>query len=418
MRRFLNGEVGPVEEAELNRRAGEDEGLAETLAGYRAFPEENHEARLDRLRDRAPRRAVRSLRQKLSIAAGVFLIIGAALFVFNRSETLDRGANSATEAETLASSEAPKETATTKEIVSPAKPASPPESSAAKPAPTNKKETTEPRGRTNVLTAKRQAAPSENAAPVSVDDAPVAEQAAEVEGLADEAEPASITLGKELPASATSDLAFEAAPAPALARTQNSISTPASANLIRGYVTDDRNRPVAKANITLPGQPIGEYTDSTGYFTLAGDKTVRRFRVSHPLFESTEVELPRGENEVQISLSSSAPSAETEEEDWFFDGARTTIYPNRKKSSAAPTGGLKQLRESMQSDKPAGLPGGKVKVSFSVQADGSLTNFEFGSQSEAILIDYVRNYLQQRSSWVFDGDGKNPVRMALTFRFD
>jgi hypothetical protein len=409
-----------VEEAELNRRAREDEGLAETLAGYRAFPEEDHEARLKRLRDKAPRRAARTLRRKLSIAAGISLIIAASLFVFNRSESLDREASSADEVETLASSEAPEETATAKEIVPPVSPVSPAESSLAKPASASKEKAANGLGKSSAPEAKKQEAREETLAPALAADEPVMEQAAAEDDFAEEseAEPASITLGSELPPSSTSDLAFEAAPAPALARTRNSISIPPSANFIRGYVTDDQDRPVAKANVTLPGQPIGEYTDSTGYFSLAGDKTIRRFKVSHPLFESTEVELPRGENEVQISLSSSTPSAETEEEDWFFDGARTTIYPNRKKSSAAPTGGLKQLRESMQSDKPAELPGGKVKVSFSVQADGSLTDLEFGSQSEAELIDYVRNYLQQRSNWVFDGDGKNPVRMVLTFRFD
>ncbi|MEO0627992.1 MAG: hypothetical protein AAFY91_13450, partial [Bacteroidota bacterium] len=56
LRRYLSGDVGPVEEAELRARALEDEALAEALIGIDNRTDEDHVAAIERLRKQLPQK--------------------------------------------------------------------------------------------------------------------------------------------------------------------------------------------------------------------------------------------------------------------------------------------------------------------------------------------------------------------------
>ncbi|PHI19589.1 hypothetical protein CEQ90_11990 [Lewinellaceae bacterium SD302] len=422
LRRYLSGEIDARGEAELFRAAGEDDALAEALAGYQLAPEADHQASLSKLRSKLPGAKRKSLIpvRVISIAASLLLLLFVGYYGYQSSNDYATAA----EAAPMADSKAPAGEKALKPAndleAEPSVLASPSTNMPSKDevssrAPTTKErveyrvedEATPPSQRipenvdqdlTNTTAAVPPPPPS---APVLAEPEP---EIADDEAMTfEEVAPAASVLADSPHRRADAKMAPDAK------------KRPAGVRVISGFVTDENDRPIASASITLPGQPIGESTDSSGYFEFVADQTVSQLQVGHPEFEDGEILLPRNENELIINLSKPADLAD-DEDDWLMSGARTTVYPNAEKTSATIKGGMRQLRRDIQAAKPDDLPAGLVKVSFSVQADGSLTDFSFGRKSEEQLIDFVRNYLQQQSQWKLRG-GSTPTRMAITFRF-
>lgn len=426
LRRYLSGDIDAHGEAALFRAAREDEALAEALAGYQQLPEADHLATIERLKERLPANKTRKLLtpRTISIAASLLLLLFVGVYGYQSSNDF------ATAAEKAAPLAENKPLETDEEHVS---------ESAATEATDMTVGTSEPdlvAPETGVWASggepvKPTASAREKEAPIAVPAAPVENNAiaqGDVEKQTGAASPSAMALPEPSMPLEDADMLEEISLDPAaltneadkmVATTQaaRARSLPQGVRLISGYVTDANDRPIIAAKVVLPGQPIGETTDSSGYFEFLADQTVSRISVSHPGFETDEVLLPRGESDLLINLNAPVGiSAEEQEEDWLLSGSRTTIYPNEEKTSASVRGGIRQLRKDMQAAKPAHLPNGIVKVSFSVQPDGSLTNFQFGRKSEQALVDFVRNYLQQSSQWELRG-GTSPTRMAFTFRF-
>lgn len=404
LRRFLSGEVGPQEEAELERMASKDEALAEALNAYRQHPETDHDGSIKKLKSQLPRRQTRSLYRNLSAAAGLLVLLGTVALLW--PEVSGDNAMSKESAPPLADSYTP--IPEPKEEVSEqveVKTAPVPIENTATPPPVDK----QAEEQAPLKKRSKSSAPTEIKEQKEEPFIPVEENVAM--STEDEAAPTAIEL---------EDYTVAPTAAAPMAARQSSAPTgfqSAGRRVISGYVTDEQNQPISSANITLPGQPIGEQTDSTGYFEFQTDQSVKVFEVNHPNFSNARIDLPRGENEVFINLESLVnETAEKPDEDWPFGGSKTTILPNAPKTAAAPDGGMQALREKMAAAKPAELPAGKVKVAFSVQANGSLTDFKFGKRSTSELISFVQNYLQQRSQWKLSG-GDTPARMVLTFRF-
>lgn len=423
LRRYLSGEIDARGEAELFRAAGEDDALAEALAGYQLAPEADHQANLRKLRNKLPGAKRKNLipLRAISIAASLLLLLFVGYYGYQSSKDYATAA----EAAPMADSKAPaEEKALTPENDLEAEPsvsASPSPDAPSKDEVSSRapiaRERVEAKVEDEVISASQHIpenidqdlANSTAAVPPPPPPAPVlAEPApnfADDEAMAlEDVAPAASALADSRLRRANAKMAPEAK------------RRPAGTRVISGFVTDENDRPIASASITLPGQPIGESTDSSGYFEFVADQTVSELRVGHPDFEDGEILLPRNENELIINLSKPAGLTDDLEDDWLMSGARTTIYPNAEKTSATTKGGMRQLRRDIQAAKPADLPAGLVKVSFSVRADGSLTDFSFGRKSEDQLIDFVRNYLQQQSEWELRG-GSTPTRMAITFRF-
>ncbi|MEL6275060.1 MAG: hypothetical protein AAFU03_08160, partial [Bacteroidota bacterium] len=85
LRRYLRGEVGAREEAELDRRAASDAFLADALEGYRSSTESDHISTTQRLRGQLPRarKQVGYIRYWAAAAALLLVVSVAVLLPIN-----------------------------------------------------------------------------------------------------------------------------------------------------------------------------------------------------------------------------------------------------------------------------------------------------------------------------------------------
>lgn len=440
-KRYLGGDVGPREEAELERHAQSDDFLAEAIEGIRAQPAADHADAIARMRSKLPQgnAAVRPLGWfRIAAAASVLLLVGASLLLLPRlldssvasvamqealiESTDEVTAPTASEAAAL-DAVAPTETAVATTLSSPAKSANQAAEPAARakelPPPSSPKvRAAETAGGSvaSAATAEREATKAKmkqqvNAAPVISPSIPVPTKS----NISSSSSPAEdMVIVEEVAEARVLPLA---PPTVTGQRFKETEILSAGLRKISGYVTDENDQPIAKANVTLPGQPLGESTNAEGYFELIADNTVRQINVIHSGYQSAEVMLPSGEKEVQVNLETIRPASEAED-DWQFQGAISTYYPNQTPSSAALSEGtIRELRTAIIANKPANLGVGKVRVSFSVQKDGLLTNFSLGGRSSEALQAYVRKYLQQNSRWELIR-GEEPSRIYLVFNFE
>ena len=84
LRRWITGDITRKEEIHLDQQAGEDPFLQEALEGYRRLPQANHQASLDRLRERlqpgAKKRKMPVVGFSYRIAAGMAILLAVGLF--------------------------------------------------------------------------------------------------------------------------------------------------------------------------------------------------------------------------------------------------------------------------------------------------------------------------------------------------
>ncbi len=62
------------------------------------------------------------------------------------------------------------------------------------------------------------------------------------------------------------------------------------------------------------------------------------------------------------------------------------------------------------------MPKGKVKFSFTVNADGTLTDFEFRGRPNQITMNYIGKTLVKSSTWEIT-QGEEPVRIYMKVVF-
>ncbi|MEM7575132.1 MAG: carboxypeptidase-like regulatory domain-containing protein [Bacteroidota bacterium] len=476
LRRYLRGEVGPREEAELRALAREDDALAAALAGIDAHPEEDHLAALERLRTQLPRAAASrrplagfSLR-RIAATALLLLAVGGALWYLPQALQQQDAAFSQTVEAEGASAPAADQATTTNEA-----------------AQEMEAETTSPaaeelaRGDRDALTELGTNASVEAAAPSLVQPVPAsppvladvpppppppAPQAVEtvIDGVA---------LNEEAPAPVDAGVSLDAEPQ-AGARRQEFDPTafsyptdeegeevvteeaplPSSAGgsggplMISGSVTDEDGNAIADAEVRVTGAALGERTNDNGFFSFPGDATIRQLIVEADGFESQIFVLPQ----VADVLPESSPGNQSSRErsnvpprdhlalDQATDDEATanvirlkrrsppsaedldltsssTIYPNDQPSIVRVTGGMRALRQAVLDNKPADFGTGRVRVSFLVQANGSLTDFRLRGDASPALQQYVQTYLQQSTEWqLISGDEAKSV--SIRFRFE
>ena len=400
LHRYFSGELTAPQEAELERRALTDEALREALEGLREVPEADHAARVAAMVDRVKPVAVRrSLLPRYAAAASVLLLLGLAVFLLPRY---------------VAESE--------EAIAQITAPAAPPPATTPAPASTLTPAETE----------------------VTVDEpiattTPPPVQEYTLEDLVETEEEAIVEALPHLdaaPAPASSNQADVPTPSitrilPAArkeqAQTLNQSRRPTPPAPVRGYVTTDDGEAIAGASLVRPGQALGVTTDSSGAFELPYDATLREFTVSAEGYETEELEVLDPTSTLQISLS---PVERSERMEAFLEAAarqRVNIDPAMPvRGQARPTEGYRNLRERIENDKPAGLPVGKVRVTFLVDEDGELSDFRFRGTDDRQLMDYIGEALIESSKWevitpAFPSRGaaaESSVRVYLKLRFE
>ena len=454
LRRYIRGEVGPREEAELRALAREDDALAEALAGIDANPEVDHLAALDRLRAKLPRqeasrRPLAGLSIRRIAAAAVFLLaVGGALWYLPQAlQQQDAAFSQNMETEGAAPADAPTEDTVTSQEEAPLEKITETE------APAIREEAQqyaleEEFDEASELLTDEEPMPAPGAiAPIpeptpSLAEPPPPSPSAEVilDGIAlqENADPvqeedvshAADQLGRSRRQDeAAPSIAVPSAPPAAASGAGNVEADLAQASgggpqIISGTVTDQDGNIITGAEVRLPGAALGETTDENGYFSFQGDATIRQLVIEADGFESLTYSLPQVSPADQFSLDDDASTNTIQlrrinrprEEDLDLTSG-TIIYPNDQPSIVRVEGGMRALRQAVLDNKPEGLGAGRVRISFRIQENGSLTDFDLRGDASPELQNYVRSYIQQYTEWRVIS-GEDPASVSIRFRFD
>jgi hypothetical protein len=469
LRRYLNGAITAPEEAELERRAQTDEPLAEAMRGLQSAPEEDHTARVSRMLDAARQQGktstkvirARPNRFRWAAAAVVLLLVASSLFFL--PSLLDNNVGD------LAMTSAPQSEAPSP-VAKPPLELPPTEALAlapegdteagTSPAPSSSTQDLRSRPENNrknkpktgttsgaeeqQTTARNQAAKKKRKEVVQKEEQrtpslppPAFDDEAEVvvaEEMADELE----VLGAQRTPPPPPSPSVAIAPAAAPASIANSgvraklkenqpeaiedaptgytrTDSPAGAYL-NGRITNENGYPILNALVRLPGLPLGERTDTNGVFQLPADAAATSLVISHPDYESERVDLTDLAEKLQISLERKEFIDEDNRPRWQQNGASTLIVFDEKPGYASPLEGYNALRLRIEENKPPDVSKGKVKLSFLVNPDGTLTDIQFRGKPDRATMDYIGRTLVSSSVWeVVEGD--EPVRVYFKVVF-
>ncbi|WP_020567104.1 carboxypeptidase-like regulatory domain-containing protein [Neolewinella persica] len=468
LRRYLTGAITAPEEAELERRALNDPSLAEAMRGLRSAPEEDHAARVSRMLDAARQqrqtgaRLVRTRpnRYRWAAAAAILLLMVSSLFLLPYlldNTTGDLAMESVPQTEKIQTSPGKPSSVSAQPAISGTE--SNDEALSPSPAPSSPTPDLRPRPKTELKDSPKTSATSradelKAAARDEVTErrrkettqkkqqrtTPPPSPAFEAEVIAEEIADDAVVPGTQRtpPPAPAPSVATAPAAAPtsttdagAGARLKEALSPAAYGDSAAGYprnvpragayldgrITNENGYPIVNALVRLPGLPLGERTDSNGVFQLPADAAATALMISHPDYESEQVDLTNLLEKFQISLERKAFVPEDDRPRWQQNGASTRIVFDEKPGYASPLEGYNALRKRIEANKPAELPSGKVKLSFLVNPDGTLTDVQFRGKPNQATMDYIGKTLVTSSVWeVVQGD--EPVRVYFKVVFE
>jgi hypothetical protein len=191
-----------------------------------------------------------------------------------------------------------------------------------------------------------------------------------------------------------------------------------AAPLISGIVTNEDGQPIAGADVRRPGQALGVTSDTAGRFQLPYDATLEEVSISAEGYQEEEIAVFGEEEELQISLSEVPERAPF---DAFMEAVARTqvqIEPEIPQPAVArPEEGYRALRRRIEANRPDSVPPGRVRVSFLVAEDGTLSDFRFRGRPDRATMDYIGNTLVESSAWEVVRSTR-PVRVHLKLRFE
>lgn len=456
LRRWISGELTAREEAELRRAAQEDEVLRDAFAGYEATAEEDHAARLARLRSKTQRSAGAKRRPLVvwRAAAAVLLLLAAAWWLIPNVQDNAMSAPMAMEESSDADEGSAFGDSEAEDLIL--------TEQAAEPAIAAGDESPEIDFEDATLTIARDDTPV-----IESDDELIAEALNEI--TTEESAPGgaapdfseSFTTTYSVPidqitANQLTDsfqVEYEAdavaieveeapadplevsppAPPPAAAKrsfpTQNqgyptrledrmraTNAGPVVANngfrVIEGKVLDGEGYPLIGASVIEQGTANGTITDFDGFYRIAVAENQASLLVNYTGYESQLVDLAE-ENELDIIMAESV--ALLDEVVVTGLGARQERQQASVAGSVGPTGGFRALRRYINDQTPVNTPRARIRVQFVVQADGSLTNLEVLNSTNTAYNDFAVELLQNGPAWQIE-EGEAPIKAVYVVR--
>lgn len=437
--RYLSGAITAPQEAELERRALSDPVLAAALSGVSAFPEEDHAGRVaammegarTQVRGKVKEARIRPL-GRYAAAAAVALLVVASIFLLPQftddsagelamdsrevpSAATEKGTPSASvpsvpqmEAGAAASDDLEREVAPAPIPTAPAARAKTqaPAPAAAPTSPAPAAAPPELEAFADELVAQEEMVPE----PIIVE--PVSRETAEAEMEAVQGD----AIRKKITRSELEDLPRRTVDA--VAATTAGVSAGGSvsknrSNTITGRITDENGKPINGVLVRLPGQPIGERTDTSGVFVFTADATTSLLEFSHPDYASESFAVDPRRDDIQLTLE----RLEEKKDDWKDVWSVTTItMDDNLPGQALPAEGYGALRRRIEAGKPGNVPSGKVKFSFVVKPNGILEDFIFRGEPSQETMDYVGETIMKTSVWeVVRGDEAVRVYFKVVF---
>ncbi len=191
-----------------------------------------------------------------------------------------------------------------------------------------------------------------------------------------------------------------------------SLDNPA-ARYIEGRVTDEFDQPLAGVHVNPYGMPVGEFTDSSGYFRLQVDRGVRNLMVQTDGYEQLAVSLPaRDTGLLQLELieedADSRPSGP-------YDYRRTSIVIDKQPVTVTPAGGYRRLRDSLRANRPEELPTGRVRLLFTINVAGKIGKFRVERTPSPVLAEWVIEQLRQVEDWQVQGGGESREDVEVVY---
>lgn len=417
-RRYLSGDIGPGEEAELEAYAQEEEALARAIQAIREQPMLDHPAAVERIKSRLPRAARKKtlLTYRWVAAACLLLAVGTSLLWLPEwsGNQLDDFAMRPTESQ---AAEKAIQEAAAEDAPDPVTPAALPKVRAKKaPSLPTAEEKIEKQAKQapatpseeQLLTTKELGAPGEETKQQLAANTAVAPTEEQAEIAVRQVPAAAATKRREL-----SPPPIPATTMPAQDRLSADFTQAVKLPSVAGYITNEEGEPIAEVEVLLAGQPMGIRTDSSGFFVLKGIQAVERISFSHPNYRSFTLALGGNQRELQIALEAVKEEPNT---DWMLEAARTTIYPNPIRSFAYPQQGMKALKKAIVQQIPPELRQGKIRISFTVDKLGKVSNISADENTPAALLENIGNYLRQNSRWQLVSDENEPVEVSMLLR--
>ncbi|MDB5026081.1 MAG: hypothetical protein JWP78_3836 [Mucilaginibacter sp.] len=421
IRKYLNGELNVRAMHELERRAQDDPFLADALEGFEQA-DGDQQANLNDLSDRLQQRIAKKERRiipwgPLSIAASILIIIGAGIWLLSGNQQPEKTARLAQELK-VEKKEPPVISAP-----SPVSPATPEGNNSTKRKKLSPPETYSDK---NTYASKEQVVVRKaNKAPVV--SAPTTDADRQAEEFykpqkdsvaANELIVKDMSQKKPRDAGKMKEVAASGGGAPAAAETllqsraEGVSATPPNNNrTISGVVMDYDGQPITGATVKVVGRPFGVVTDVNGKFTLPDVSKDQTLAVNYIGYSSKKVKVNNGDA-LNISLQPAGNSL-SEVAVTKRDNDHEVIAQD-----ARPQQGWQSYNEYL--NKNAQSPDGKrgkVKVSFTVAADGSLSGFKvikrLSEAADKKAIDLISN----GPAWAGGGDKKaKEVKVSVSFK--
>jgi len=123
--------------------------------------------------------------------------------------------------------------------------------------------------------------------------------------------------------------------------------------------------------------------------------------------------------DLQISLEEKETKLNDDILGWTQNAGRSEFVFDQRPGYAIPREGQRALRRRIEENRPDNVPLGKVRLSFLVNQDGTLTDFKFRGRPDRATMDYIGEYLIKSSIWeIRYGDGEEPVRVHFKVVFE
>lgn len=454
LRRWIQGDVTAKEEAELRSAARNDEFLRDSMAGYDAFAEQDHDAAVQRLRKRMGQQKSGKVRALVvwRAAAAVALLLVAGYWLY---PTLEDQAASAT---TIASDQ--RENAEESPVVvPPAQPAAPARSddeiqeegelSSSGAVAADDSPPTESAGDSQLFSETVEIAANE---PIVTIDLTTSAQAVDFTAIAEETGPedaaADLAVSEKLAAQTETEPARDeaigyAAPSPPPPPPATAVEPQPTARQNQGYpsrITKDRLRttnagfpipaegfkvvegrifdltgePLIGASVLEQGSANGTVTDIDGFYRIAVDEEDAVLTVSYTGYETQDVAI---DDQTKLDVVLEEGVALDEVVVTGLGAKRIDETEEKLQPYAAPVDGFRDLRRYITENTPANTPRTRIRLQFIIQRNGQLSDFEVLRSTDDSLNDLAIDLLKNGPRWfVKQGEAPLMVKYTVTLR--
>jgi hypothetical protein len=420
IRKYLNGELDAHAMHELERRALDDPFLMDALEGFE-LTDKDQQANLNdlagRLHRRTEKKQIRMIPWgRLSAAASVVIILGGAIWFFSSKHNEEKGKLVASDI-TIAKKEAPAAPApVVKDTLAAAKQSTTAARMSTAPEPknySNKKADVSPQP------VEQQLAEADDQKELANDKLKAAKQPADANGYG------SLPYEPKKDSVAANELivsAMEKQKKPAAAKSKASLSeqtqlqgkvagvtvTPNDMHTIVGTVKGaDDGMPIVGATVRVVGRSFGAVTDVNGKFVLQDVAKNQTLSVNYIGYNAKKVKAD--DDSMSITLDPAGNSL-----------AEVVVVKDKDTENvdAHPKDGWKAFNDYLKknSQSPDGKTG-KVKVSFSVAADGSLSQFKIIKSLSDVADKQAIILISNGPVWLGNTDGKSKsITVSIKFR--